>query len=90
MRHSAGWAVSAMLVVAATAANAQGPGRGQYQAVSDFESPYAGGPPPAPPPAVREPPPRSPGPRPSISKNADGSSVAVPSTRNRRRKEVVS
>src|SRR5581483_12049504 len=50
MRLSAGWAVSAMMVVAATAANAQGPGRGQYQAVSDFESPYAGGPPPAPPP----------------------------------------
>jgi hypothetical protein len=37
-----------MLVVAATAANAQGPGRAQVQAASDFEAPYAGGPPPAP------------------------------------------
>ncbi len=49
MRHSAGWAVSAALVVAATAAHAQGPGA-RYQATSDFEAPYAGGPPPAPPP----------------------------------------
>jgi hypothetical protein len=49
MRHSAGWAVSAVLVVAATAANAQGPGA-RYQATSDFEASYAGGPPPAPPP----------------------------------------
>jgi hypothetical protein len=48
MRHSAGWAVSAVLVVAATAANAQAPGRAQYQAASDFEAPYAGGPPPGP------------------------------------------
>jgi hypothetical protein len=42
-----------MLVAAATAANAQGPaqvaGRAQYQAASDFDSPYAGGPPPLPP-----------------------------------------
>jgi hypothetical protein len=42
-----------MLVAAATAANAQGPaqvaGRAQYQAASDFDSPYAGGPPPVPP-----------------------------------------
>ncbi len=45
MRHSAGWAVSAVLVAAATAANAQGPGA-RYQATSDFEAPYAGGPPP--------------------------------------------
>ncbi len=50
MRHSAGWAVSAVLVVAATAANAQGPG-GRYQPTSDFEAPYAGGPP-LPPPAI--------------------------------------
>jgi hypothetical protein len=49
MRLSAGWAVSAVLVVAATAANAQAPGA-RYQATSDFEAPYAGGPPPAPPP----------------------------------------
>src|SRR6185312_6386619 len=48
MRLSAGWAVSAILVVAATAANAQAPGRAQYQAASDFEGPYIGGPPPAP------------------------------------------
>jgi hypothetical protein len=41
--------VSAVLVVAATAANAQGPGA-RYQATSDFEAPYAGGPPAAPPP----------------------------------------
>jgi hypothetical protein len=34
-----------MLVVAATAANAQAP---RYQTTSDFEGPYAGGPPPAP------------------------------------------
>ena len=47
MRHSAGWAVSAVLVVAATAANAQGPGA-RYQATSDFEGPYVGGPPPGP------------------------------------------
>jgi len=45
MRLSAGWAASAMLVVAATAANAQAP---RYQATSDFEAPYAGGLPPAP------------------------------------------
>jgi hypothetical protein len=39
-----------MLVVAATAANAQAPvaGRAQIQAASDFERPYVGGPPPAP------------------------------------------
>src|SRR5581483_3120438 len=60
MRHSAEWAVSAMLVVAATAANAQGPG-GRYQPTSDFEAPYAGGPVPAPgyyggPPAYGPPP----------------------------------
>ena len=48
MRLSAGWAVSAMLVVAATAANAQAPGRAQVQTASDFEGPYAGGPPPGP------------------------------------------
>jgi hypothetical protein len=48
MRHSAGWAVSAMLVVAATAANAQAPGRAQVQAVSDVDGPYVGGPPPMP------------------------------------------
>jgi hypothetical protein len=48
MRLSAGWAVSAMLVAAATAANAQAPGRAQYQAASDFEGPYVGGPPPGP------------------------------------------
>jgi hypothetical protein len=45
MRLSAGWAASALLVVAATAANAQAP---RYQATSDFEAPYAGGPPAAP------------------------------------------
>ena len=66
MRLSAGWAVSAVLVVAASAANAQGPaqyaGRAQYQAASDFEGPYTGGPPaPAPgyygaPPAYGPPP----------------------------------
>src|SRR5689334_12802536 len=50
LRHSAGWAASAMLVVAATAANAQGPGA-RYQAASDVDAPYVGGPPPAPPPA---------------------------------------
>ena len=49
MRHSAGWAVSAALFVAATAANAQGPGA-RYQAMSDFEGPYVGGPQPSPPP----------------------------------------
>src|SRR5262249_14536712 len=62
MRLSAGWAVSAVLVVAATAANAQG---ARYQATSDFEGPYVGGPPPAPapgyygapPPAAYAPPP---------------------------------
>src|SRR6201995_3424999 len=48
MRHSAGWAVSAVLVAAASAAHAQGPGRAQYQAASDVDAPYAGGPPPAP------------------------------------------
>ena len=50
MRQSAGWAVSAVLVVAATAANAQAPvmGRAQYQAASDVDGPYVGGPPPAP------------------------------------------
>jgi hypothetical protein len=50
MRLSAGWAVSAVLVVAATAANAQAPvmGRAQYQAASDVDGPYVGGPPPAP------------------------------------------
>src|ERR1700756_4988323 len=48
MRHSAGWAVSAVLVVAASAAHAQGPGRAQYRAASDVDAPYAGGPPPAP------------------------------------------
>ena len=60
MRHSTGWAVSAALLVAATAANAQGPG-GRYQPTSDFEAPYAGGPAPAPgyygaPPAYGPPP----------------------------------
>jgi hypothetical protein len=45
LRLSAGWVVSAVLVVAATAANAQAPGA-RYQATSDFEAPYAGGPPP--------------------------------------------
>jgi len=49
LRHSAGWAASAMLVVAATAANAQGLGA-RYQAASDVAAPYVGGPPPAPPP----------------------------------------
>jgi hypothetical protein len=48
MRLSAGWAVAAILVVAATAAHAQGPGRAQYQAASDFDGPYVGGPPPGP------------------------------------------
>jgi hypothetical protein len=52
MRLSAGWAVSAVLVVAASAAQAQAPApyavRGPYQAASDFEGPYVGGPPPAP------------------------------------------
>ena len=48
MRHSAAWAVSAVLVVAASAAHAQGPGRAQYQAASDVDGPYVGGPPPAP------------------------------------------
>src|ERR1700759_4621562 len=66
MRLSAGWAVSAVMVVAATAANAQAPGA-RYQATSGFEAPYAGGPPPAPgyygappaygPPAAYAPPP---------------------------------
>jgi hypothetical protein len=37
-----------MLVVAATAANAQAPGRAQVQAVSDVDGPYVGGPPPVP------------------------------------------
>ena len=52
MRLSAGWAVSAVLVVAASAANAQTPaqvgGRAQYQAASDVDGPYVGGPPPVP------------------------------------------
>jgi hypothetical protein len=48
MKHSAGWVVSAVLILAASAANAQAPGA-RYQATSDFEAPYAGGPPPAPP-----------------------------------------
>ena len=61
MRQSAGWAVSAGLVVAATAANAQGRRAGAYQATSDFDGPYVGGPPPAPgyygaPPAYGPPP----------------------------------
>jgi hypothetical protein len=42
------------LVVAVTAANAQAPaqsaGRAQYQAASDIDGPYVGGPPPGPPP----------------------------------------
>ena len=45
MKLFAGWAVSAAFFVAATAANAQAP---RYQATSDVEAPYAGGPPPAP------------------------------------------
>ncbi len=49
MRRSAGWAVSAALVVAATAANAQAP---RYQGTSDFEGPYVGGPPPLPAPGT--------------------------------------
>jgi hypothetical protein len=54
MKLSAGWAVSAVLVVAASAANAQAPatsaGRAQYQAASDVDGPYVGGPQPVPPP----------------------------------------
>jgi hypothetical protein len=56
MRLSTGWAVSAVLVVAATAAHAQGAGRAQYQAASDFEGPYVGGPPPVPAPGYGPPP----------------------------------
>jgi hypothetical protein len=52
MKLSAGWAVSAVLVVAASAAHAQTPatsaGRAQYQAASDVDGPYVGGPPPVP------------------------------------------
>jgi hypothetical protein len=51
MKRFAGWAVSAGLVLAASAANAQMPG--PYRAVSDFDGPYDrpyGGAPPAPPP----------------------------------------
>jgi len=51
MKRFAGWAVSAGLVLAASAANAQMPG--PYRAVSDFDGPYDrpyGAVPPAPPP----------------------------------------
>jgi hypothetical protein len=52
MRFFTGWVVSAALILAATAADAQvlvnGPVRGLYSAASDFEGPY--GPPGAPPP----------------------------------------
>jgi hypothetical protein len=47
--------VSAVLVVAASAAHAQG--RAQYQAASDVDGPYVGGPPPVPPPGYYGPPP---------------------------------
>ena len=61
MKHSAGWAVSAVLVVAASAAHAQAPaqsaGRAQYQAASDVDGPYVGGPPPLPPRGYYGPPP---------------------------------
>jgi hypothetical protein len=53
--------MSAVLVVAASAANAQAPaqgaGRAQYQATSDIGGPYVGGPPPAPPPGYYRAPP---------------------------------
>jgi len=62
MKLSAGWAVSAVLVVAASAANAQAPGRAQYQAASDVDGPYVGGPPPVPAPGYYGPPPRAYGP----------------------------
>ena len=51
MKRFAGWAVSAGLVLAASAANAQMPG--PYRAVSDFDGPYDrpyGAVPPPPPP----------------------------------------
>src|ERR1700761_6556324 len=57
MKALRGWAVTAGLVFAATAANAQstpqqaGPAR--YQAASDIDEPYANGPPP--PPVIRAP-----------------------------------
>jgi len=60
MKAFRGWAITAGLVFAATAANAQsapqqtGPAR--YQAASDIEGPYADGPPPAPAPAYGPPP----------------------------------
>jgi hypothetical protein len=58
MKHFAGWAVSAMLVAAATAAHAQAPGAGaRYQAASDVDGPYVGGPPPGPAPGYYGPPP---------------------------------
>jgi hypothetical protein len=61
MKLSAGWAVSAVLVVAATAANAQAPrpytGSARYQAASDVDGPYVGGPPPGPAPGYYGPPP---------------------------------
>jgi hypothetical protein len=61
MKLSAGWAVSAVLVVAASAANAQAPatsaGRAQYQAASDVDGPYVGGPQPVPPPGYYAAPP---------------------------------
>jgi hypothetical protein len=60
-----GWTISVGLVLAATAANAQGaapqdPSRAHYQAASDFNEPYADVPPP--PPVVRAPRPQGYGP----------------------------
>jgi hypothetical protein len=58
MMRFSGWAMTAGLLLAASAANAQGPapadaGRSSYRAVSDIDGPYAAmppAPPPAPPP----------------------------------------
>jgi hypothetical protein len=65
MKAFRGWAITAGLVFAVTAANAQSAaaqqaGAARYQATSDIEGPYADAPPPAPaygpPPAYRPPP----------------------------------
>jgi hypothetical protein len=62
MKAFTGWAITAGLVFAATAANAQGTpqqtGPARYQAASDIAGPYADAPPPPPAPVYAPPPPR--------------------------------
>jgi hypothetical protein len=64
MKAFRGWAITAGLVFAATAANAQATGPARYQAASDIAGPYADAPPPLPP-APAYGPPRAYGPPPA-------------------------